>query len=211
MHKLATLALALTMMSVPAVATANVSLGLRLGFGMPTGEVETDADLKDGFARQIPIQLDVNYGFTPNLRAGVYLSYGFGSVGDALEGLCDSPGVDCSTSDLRAGVQAFYDFSPKSTWSPWLGLGIGYEWAKLSVSDDAGNDGSLTFSGMEFANVQAGADYRVSPAFTVGPFLSYSMGQYSSASASGDYPDTSLGDKSTHGWFQFGIRGTYGL
>ena len=209
MRRLLTI-VAVTMLSLPVASQAQVSLGLRTGYGLPSGDAEKDGKLSDGMKSQIPIQLDVNYKLTPSIAVGGYFSYGFGSVGDALSPLCDASGVSCSLSDMRLGVQGLYSFMPGKSWNPWLGLAVGYEWAKFSM-DVGGTKGSFTYSGFEFATLQAGVDFNLAKSFALGPFVSYGLGQYSSVSSSGAAAGTTMGDKAMHEWLQFGIRGTYDL
>jgi hypothetical protein len=209
MRRLLTI-VALTMLSLPVASRAQVSLGLRTGYGIPSGDAEKDAKLSDGMKSQIPIQLDVSYKLTPSIAVGGYFSYGFGSAGDALSPVCDTSGVSCSLSDMRLGLQAFYGFMPAKSWNPWLGLAVGYEWAKFSLEAN-GVKGSFTYSGFEFATLQAGVDFKVAGKFALGPYASYGLGQYSSVSSSGASAGATMGDKAMHEWIQFGIRGTFDL
>jgi outer membrane protein W len=171
-------------------------LGLRLGYGLPMGSIMKGDKMSDAFSGMIPIWLDVGYMVTPNIMVGVYGNYGIVSLKD-----CSG---DCSASQLRFGVQGQYHISPAEKLDPWFGLGIGYE--KMSVKA-GGDDGSI--SGMEYLNLQAGLDYKLSPAFGLGPFLSFSLGQYGSASSGGvsaDIPETAM-----HQWLTLGVRGAFNL
>jgi hypothetical protein len=122
-------------------------------------------------------------------------------------------GADCSASDLRFGVQGQYHLSPVETLDPWFGLGIGYESASMTAKA-GGQEAKTSYSGLEFLNLQAGLDYKLSPAFGVGPFLSFSLGQYSSydvtvpgmGKLSGSIPE-----KAMHEWLTIGVRGAFTL
>jgi hypothetical protein len=209
MRKLLMLAAAFAVLATPFASNAQVSLGLRLGYGLPMGEAQKGADLADGVKGQIPVQVDAMYRFTPNLSAGAYLSYGFGQVGDELDEACDAPGVDCSTSGMRLGAQAAFTFAqPTAKLAPWLGAGLGWEWGKLS-REAGGVDGSITYSGLE-ASLQGGADYRLSPKLAVGPFVNLGFGRYSDVSTDGPF-EGDIDEESVHEWLQFGFRGTFDL
>ena len=171
-------------------------VGLRLGYALPMGSVMKDSSMSDGVSGMIPIWLDLGYMVTPNIMVGLYGQYGFVSLKN-----CEG---DCSASNLRLGVQGQYHLSPAEKLDPWFGLGIGYESMSMKRT---GVEGSA--SGLEFLNLQAGLDYKLSPAFGIGPFLSFSLGQYSSVS-SGDL-SMDIPEKAMHQWLTFGVRGAFNL
>jgi hypothetical protein len=209
MRKVLMLAAALVAFAAPVASEAQVSLGLRLGYGLPMGESQKGVDLADGITGQVPVQLDAMWRLSPNLSAGAYFAYGFGQVGDSLDDVCDGPGVDCSARDMRLGAQAAFTFAqPAAKLAPWIGAGLGWEWGTLTAeSDDA--DGSITFSGFD-ATLQGGADYRLSPKFAVGPFVALSFGRYSDASGDNGF-EAEIEEEAVHQWLQLGIRGTFDL
>jgi Autotransporter beta-domain len=202
-------------------------LGARVGYGIPLGEAVEASDLSDSVKGLIPLQLDLGYRVTPALSIGGYLMYGIGFLGDQVSDVCDSrddvPGVSvtCSARDVRVGLQAHYHFAPRKKLDPWLGAGIGYEWLSFGTETSGGGqqvDVSSTGKGFELINLQGGLDFRPAPGLGLGPFLSFSVGQYSSTSAScsgnacGDFAlegDGDIDDKGFHQWLMLGIRGTF--
>lgn len=184
-------------------------LGLRLGYALPMGSAAKNQKMSDSISGMIPIWLDVGYMVTPNIMVGIYGQYGLISMADKA---CPS-GADCSASDLRFGVQGQYHLSPSENLDPWFGLGIGYESASWKASA-GGQEMKTTYSGLEFLNLQGGADFKLSPAFGLGPFVSFSMGQYSSASVTlpglGEVSG-SITDKAMHEWLTLGVRGAFNL
>jgi hypothetical protein len=201
-------------------------LGARAGYGIPLGQADEDDDLSDGITGMIPLQLDVGYRVTPAFSLGGYAMYGFGIAGDDISEACDDlddlPGVSasCSTRDVRLGMQAQYHFSPRQDLDPWLGAGFGYEWLTMGFEASGGGeefDVSVTGKGFEFINLQGGVDFTLAPGFALGPFLSFSVAQYSSTSSScsgsacgdGDSDDGDIEEKALHHWLQLGIRGTF--
>jgi hypothetical protein len=207
MRKLFTIAV---LALLPLAAEAQLNLGLRLGYAPAMGDAMKDAKMSEGVKSQIPIQLDAMFGVTPDLSVGAYVSYGFGQL---ASGACDA-GVSCSASDTRFGLQGLYSFNAAgAAFVPWVGAGIGYEVASYSMEAD-GEKLEFDLSGWEFLNLQAGANYRVNDRVSFGPYVQFSVGQYSSAevtmpgvgSFSGDIPE-----KGVHQWFGFGVRGSFRL
>jgi hypothetical protein len=207
MRKYAMLAVALAALA-PAAASAQVSLGLRLGFAPAMGEAVKDGDMSDGVKSQIPVQLDAMYRLSPNLGVGGYFSYGVGQLGGSIADLCDAQDVDCSARNLRAGVQLHYALAAKGAWVPWGGVGAGYEWGTLSIGD-----GSVSYRGFELLNLQLGGDYRVNEKLSVGPYVQFSMGQYTNATIDdgNESVSDSIDEKGLHEWFGFGVRGSFSL
>jgi hypothetical protein len=198
--------------------SSGLEAGLRLGYGLPFGELRQDSDLSDGISGQLPLWLDVGYRLNPEIFVGVYVQYGFGFVGGAIDDGCDdSDEVDCSATDVRLGVQLHYHIAPRSEANPWVGLGLGYEWMSLGVEAE-GQEAVFTSSGFEFLNLQAGLDFRLARHLFAGPFVSVSLGQYDEVSvdcdgvlcsALGASTDTEIDDTAIHGWVVLGLRGTY--
>lgn len=185
----------------------RIALGLRLGYGLPMGSAigGGDAKLSELVASQIPIQLDIGYWVIPNLLVGVYGQYAFGVLANDVSKGCDALGTDCRAFGMRLGLQGQYHFLPSERLNPWVGLGIGYEWNELSAA--AGVD--VNYHGFEFAMLQAGVDFGVTRRLGLGPFVSFSIGQYSSA-ASGEQ-DLEIRESAAHEWLTLGARGTFTL
>jgi hypothetical protein len=207
-------------------SAGGFELGARLGYGIPMGEASEDADLSDRISGMVPLQLDLGYRVSPAFSIGGYVMYGVGFPGDDLSRICDAaedfPGgsASCSARDVRLGVQAQYHFQPKKKLDPWLGAGFGYEWLTLGSDLSGGGlreDSSTGVKGWEFINLQAGLDFKVAPGLALGPFLSFSIAEYSSfsfscsgnacggiTSASGD-----IDNEASHQWLLLGVRGTF--
>lgn len=216
--------------SVSSAHAEGFELGARLGYGIPMGKLAddgADSDLSNYISGMVPLQLDVGYRVIPNLMVGGYFMYGFGITGDSLDKSCDAAkalGVDasCSAHDLRLGLQAQYHFMPEGDVDPWLGAGLGYEWLSFGVDVSSGGvsqKNTITGRGFEFINLQGGVDFPLAPNFGLGPFLSFSVGQYSKASTdcSGtgcdptDSGSQDIDNKAMHEWLTIGARGTFVL
>lgn len=219
MRRMSMLAAVLAAVVFPTASHAQFTLGLRLGYAPAMGDAYEEAgvasEMSDGVKSQIPIQVDAGYRVTPALTLGAYASYGFGQIGDDLGDTCDANGLDCSARSIRLGVQALYAFKNVSPqWAPWAGAGFGYEWASAKM-ELGGLEMTQSFSGFEFLNLQAGVDYAVNPKFSVGPYLMYSLAQYSSGTIEmTGQPDVDVfdtADSAMHQWLHFGVRGQFDL
>lgn len=219
MRKLAVLAAVVAAVASPSSSRAQATIGLRLGYAPAMGDAYkvsgTSASMSDGVKAQIPVQLDVGFRVSPELTLGGYLSYGIGQVGGDQKDMCDTYNLDCSAHGFRLGVQGIYAFTKAApNFTPWLGAGIGYEWATMSASGGGAKE-EYSFSGFELLNLQGGVDFKTGPQFAVGPYVMLSVAQYSS----GTYKFTgdpnidifSVADKTTHEWLSFGVRGKFDL
>jgi hypothetical protein len=192
-------------------------LGVRAGFGLPFGKTDDDtsnSSMSDGVTGMIPLWLDVGYRLNPNVQIGAFLQYGFALLNkDKAFSDCKMSGVSCSGSDLVIGASGQYHLMLESV-DPWVGIGVGYERLGFTMSAQ-GAEVSVATSGLNFLNLQAGADFQASPGLGVGPFVSFSAGQYSSNSGSGSGGVTVMvmdpKKKAMHEWLLFGVRGVFNL
>jgi outer membrane protein W len=219
MRKLLLLALAMTPF-VPEASRAQVMLGARLGYSAAMGDAFKEANtgqavkMSDGIKSQIPIQIDAAYKLSKEFALGAYLAYGFGQVGGAAKDECSLSGQSCSAHDWRFGIQALYTFTQVSPpFVPWAGVGLGYEWGTYKQTGGGQPDSSLTLKGWEFLNLQLGGDYVVNPQLAVGPYVMFSIAQYSDAEveSGGVSVSGSIDKKAVHEWFGFGVRGRFDL
>ena len=211
------------MVAAPAAARADIGapgfeLGVRTGYAFSAGHIGAppngnDADLGDFISAQVPLWLDVGYRLNSNLYLGAYFQYGFGVVNDDRQSTCRNANVDCSASDIRLGVMGRYALGALGQATPWLGLGLGYEWTRFSLHESVlGTNTDGTSSGFEIANLQFGLDFPLSSRVVIAPFLSVSLGQYQSrstktvAGALTTDVDQDYDKKSLHEWILIGAR-----
>jgi hypothetical protein len=183
-------------LAAPVPAHAQASLALRAGYAVPFGDAANVGGFgaftqRELFARQLPVQLDASWRITPAFWAGLYAGYGFASAGSQLQALiCNSASSCTGLRDLHVGARAEWRFGRVGGAQPWVGLTGGLESAHFKAvgatfptgqappapATVSGNlEGSLR--GWE-VGVEAGADWRVSSALAVGPFLQLQLGQY---------------------------------
>ncbi|HEX8790868.1 MAG TPA: autotransporter domain-containing protein [Polyangiaceae bacterium] len=131
------------------------------------------------------VALAAGYRFLPFLSAGLFFDYGNFQV----NGGCDSATVECTdgTSQLQRQLWQFglygryYLTTLSRRLHPWVELGVGASEDTASYTRILGGGGStipttnyyLTYWGV-VTNLRIGLDWRLSPWFSVGPFLGYS-------------------------------------
>lgn len=201
-------------------ATAQgIEVGLRTGYAIPLGNTvgapsgASAPSLGDTVSGMVPIWVDAGYRLNPNMMVGAFFQYGLAFVNTGKNPTCSQSGVSCSANDLMFGAQFHYHLMPDQTIDPWAGIGIGYE--ILNGSESAGGQSaSQSFSGFQFVNVQIGGDYKVMPNLGVGPFVMFSLGEYSGCSTSipgASSSSCTINNTAMHEWLTFGIRGAYDI
>jgi hypothetical protein len=212
MRKLLMAVAAAAVLAIPTASSAGFRLGLRLGYAAPSGDVGGDASgtikMSDYIAGAFPFQADLGGSIGKHLTLGGYVGFGAGMLSNDMDNACAAAGLDCSVWTLRVGAQVLWNFIPDQLVDPWIGASTGWEMLYFGA-DNAGHD---SYSGWEMLGLQAGLDFHVSRIFAIGPYLTYSFGQYGSydtevtgiGSSSGSIPD-----KKMHQWFQIGVRGNF--
>ena len=119
----------------------------------------------------------------------------------------------CTIFDFRAGLQGQWRFLPFADFTPWVGVGTGWELFLLSASATL-DDQSFTYHGPELLLLQAGVVVWAPTARGhAGIFVAYSMGSFISKSVSIDpEPDPAIDfdpETATHNWLFIGGRGTF--
>jgi len=216
-----------------AQSDSGFAFGLRAGYAIPMGKAgladtanttNTSSDkLQDSVKGMIPLWFDVGYRISPALYAGAFFQYGFALINkDQNEEY--NHGFSCSAHDIALGANVHYHILPDASFDPWLGAGLGYEFLTANVSGpfSSGNqtvnvDASATLKGFQFLILEAGGDFKATPALAVGPFVNFAIGEYtrwsSTASTSGISQDQSgdVQDTGVHEWLTIGVRGQYNL
>ncbi len=220
------LARALAFLALPLASPAlaadlpltGFEVGVRTGYALAAGDLgapanRADAAVADYVPGQWPLWFDAGYQIIPQLYVGGYFQYGFGFVNDDRQTTCRNANVDCSASDVRLGGMVRYHFAPAWPLAPWAAYGFGYEWGSFSVHQSALDiDTDSAWSGIEFMNLQVGADYALPHGMMLAPFVSFSLGQFRSLSekiTTGNITATNeppIEKHSLHEWIFFGVR-----
>lgn len=177
--------------------STKFELDVRVGLSLPLGTaasnplvLNTAMNLVDYASFTIPIGLDVGVRIGGVVFVGGYFQYGL--AGSPSQSYCTVQG--CSSTTVRVGGEVLIHPLGNAPVDPWFGVGSGFEW--LSVSDTPG----VTLSGFEFFNLQLGIDFALGSVVRLGPYASFSMGEYTSTSTSVSPGST------THEWLTFGAR-----
>ena len=207
----------------------RLEIGGRLGYALPAGDALTNDPLDETISATIPLQLDVWLRLAKSAAFGAYVQFAPGLTGPALED-CDS----CFVGNFRAGVQYANHFNAGGWVDPWIGLGVGIEFATMSSSGTATgitSDGDVvefdvtsrsTLRSFPEVLLQAGIDVG-NDTLAFGPYVSAHAASYTKQDselecnellcppglefeASGDVPDDR---PAFHYWLAFGLRGTY--
>lgn len=209
---------------LPAKPQAQVSLGVRAAYAVPTGDALTVAGIgsfseKDLYEAEMPLQLDVYWRFTRRLSAGVFYSYAFPRRGTQLESFCEGiPGASCSRLwNMRVGAQVEYGLMPGEWLEPWLAVGSALDISHFRVDSfsfttplgTASGDLDGTLRGWEWVNAQIGADVRLGQNLAFGPYFQFAIGQYTVQHielAGATVAGGGIDEKKTHEWYTFGLR-----
>ena len=197
----------------PAVLDSpGVDFGARVGYAVPLGDSTGGNNLSEGVGGAELLVLEVGYRVNGAFTIGALFQYGVAQMKGGILTGCGG-GNDCSGSVRRIGIQVIYNFNLDTALTPWVGVGTGYEWFRVALT--AGNEsGSSTVRGFELVTVHAGGDFHVSPQFTLGPFVSFSLAEYTSTSL--DFPGfvggyEPINNKGMHEWLQLGVRARFGI
>ena len=191
----------------------GIEVGLRTGVAIPLGNMQESLPLSDTIHGAIPIWIDAGYRLHPNAMIGAFFQYGIGLVnsdGTALGAKICGSSDNCSVSDIMFGLQFHYHLMPEQTVDPWGGVGFGYE---ILAIDDPGTAnstgvGGASYSGFQFANLQIGVDYKLRPNLGLGPFVMFSLGEYSGCSYT-VLGNCTIQSRALHEWITLGFRLAY--
>jgi hypothetical protein len=197
------LALSSVASAQPPSERTGFQAGIRTGYSLPMGELRAGRELSSLASGQLPVIVDVGVKLVPSLFLGVYLGLGFGGVAGAAKNSCAVANAECEVAGFHLGIEAQYHFLPAGSVNPWLGYGLGYE-SSSAARRVAGTTTTMTLSGVEFARLMAGVDFRLTRVLGAGPFVDLSMASYNTytnGSTAMDFSDTS-----THQWLTLGAR-----
>lgn len=203
----------------PLAASAQITVGAKLGLSIPWGEAVDGGDMQDGSDFIVPIEINGLYELAPNLGVGAYLSYGFVNMDNDLADFYDP--ADVSAHQWRLGVKGEMKLPQikMEGFKPYVGANLGLEWGVTNVEySPADYESKSSLRGWELG-FEAGADMPLSPGLNVGAFVNLSFARYGSTKWDESYPGYSddgsdsipSGDKAMHGFFQLGVRGTFDL
>jgi hypothetical protein len=206
------LLLCMSSAALAAPERTGIDLGARIGYGIPFGDIDADRGTLAGWVSgAVPVTIEAGYRFNRRLSIGPYFQFAFAQVRNNTNTGCGA-NSDCSGWIVRAGMQGIYNLDVSSVISPWIGLGVGYEYTTYS-----GSVGSVGFSGTangwEFVNVQLGGQVSLGQDISLGPFVGLSIARYGDVSGGlGNLSASSdVTHPAVHEWLMFGARFTFSL
>lgn len=197
----------------PPAGRRGVQLQARTGVAIPLGKAASDQRMSEFVSPQVPVEIVVGGKPIPELFVGGFLGVGVGGAAGREQRQCQLYRSDCSSLTIRLGLSAEYAFRPAARINPWIGYGIGIQATGTSGAQDH------VFSGWDYAIFQAGVDFRVTRVFGVGPFASFSLGQYTresfdtctgiSCPSYAGRIEQDVSGKRLHHWLTIGPRFTF--
>jgi Outer membrane protein beta-barrel domain len=175
-------------------------IGLGIGYSQGVGDIGSNSptltDLTHGGGE---LQVNVGYRIDPHWLVGLY-----GTVGKYSLGTVTPDGSDVWSA--TAGAQANYHLMPDQQWDPWIGLGAG--WRGHWISKNIGTD---IRHGLDFARLQVGVDYRVSPEFSVSPYLGASATLFLAQELAQQTSFSNVHDPNVNLFFFGGLMGRFDI
>ena len=175
-------------------------IGLGIGYSQGVGDIGSNSptlnDLTHGGGE---VQLNVGYRIDPHWLVGLY-----GTVGKYSLGSVTPDGSDVWSA--TAGAQANYHLLPDQQWDPWIGLGAG--WRGHWVSKTVGTD---TRHGLDLARLQVGVDYRVSPEFSISPYVGASATLFLAQELAQQTAFSNVHDPNVNLFFFGGLMGRFDI
>ena len=158
-------------------------LGARLGYALPFGNTSGSEKLSEGTTGHIPVVIEIGYRLNANITVAALVQYGLSQIKENATTGCGGA-VSCSGSVIRLGAEAIYNLNLGTALSPWLGIGAGYEWFN-SPRRRAGRARRSARRGSSSSAFTPAATTASRPTSRWGRSLSFSLGQYASASIEG--------------------------
>jgi hypothetical protein len=175
-------------------------IGLGVGYSQGVGDIGGNSptlnDLTHGGGE---VQVNVGYRIDPHWLVGLY-----GTVGKYSLGSVTPDGSDVWSA--TAGAQANYHLLPDQQWDPWIGLGAG--WRGHWISKNVGTD---TRHGLDLARLQVGVDYRVSPEFSVSPYVGASATLFLAQELAQQTSFSNVHDPNVNLFFFGGLMGRFDI
>jgi len=191
-------------------ARSGFEASLSLAYAAPSGDATGVAgdSMTLTFGGQFPIGLQVGWAVTPAFFIGAYGSVAPGGAGSSVSETCQTYDYNCSSISFHGGLAVEYRFNTPEPIQPWIGYGIGYESASVSISSPSAS-GSITATGWEFGRFRAGVDFLPLASVGLGLYTEASVGQYGhlhEQNPDGSTTDIDVSQTALHEWFSIGVR-----
>jgi hypothetical protein len=199
--------------SSPARRDQGLTFAVRGAWLKPHGIVagvtgsDSELPLDREFASGAQLTLEAGWRFPIGLTTALFVQYGFVAPGRrAGNGLCETVSCDEGRT-LKYGFEILYHFRRDRPVSPFVGAGLGRERSGYRATDPTGS-ATIRYEGLQWIDLQLGADWALAPPVFLGAFVSNSFGRYDTVSASGSGAifTGDIAEKKVHSWLQVGVR-----
>jgi outer membrane protein with beta-barrel domain len=175
-------------------------IGVGLGYSQAVGDIGSNSpsltDITHGGGE---LQLNAGYRINPKWLVGLYGTAGKYSLGNLTPD-------DSDVWSVTAGAQANYHLMPEEQWDPWIGLGAG--WRGHWISKPVGTD---TRHGLDLARLQVGVDYRVSPEFSISPYVGATATMFLTEQIAQQTTFSNVHDPNVNFFFFGGLMGRFDI
>ena len=210
-----TLLLVVAAFVAPAAAgDGKFMLGLGAARGVPFGTAGDGWKLGELTTLSATLDADASFLVSEHWQLGGYFSYGPVKVADEAKASLAALGFSSISGhrQQRVGVKVTYDVRPQARFSPWVGLGAGYEWTRYAAAKlSTGAETEVGMAGFAGA-VQLGGAYKVSRRLAVGPYVAFDLGRFRENvrwEEGGDDTSSDILEGATHQWVRFGVKMSY--
>ncbi len=196
-----------------------------LGFAVPIGSVTPQLAMSELTPPALLIGGDMAWG--PSLTWDVGLTF-LTSVGLGEPKVCPEPHDSCSLAGGgQVALRGRYYLRPAERVNPWLGLGAGLEVLgntsatttsrdQVVFSSSSTTKRSDVYYGPVFGMLQAGVDFRVKRAVTLGGVLGFSLSRFTNVTHTTTVDDqdttssrSSVPSAALHQWLFLAVNGTF--
>ena len=153
---------------------APVYLSFGIGGLFLFGDAEPGVAIGEVFSNQVNIGVEGGLRLSRHLALALYADFGAGEEGRAVAAVCDTfIYADCNASTTRVGLMLRHTFDPSARVTPWIGVGAGLAFGRVSFPSGSGTSGGTPglieeYAGWELLRLQGGFDVRSTPVFGVG-------------------------------------------
>lgn len=179
-----------------------LELALATGYTQGVGDIyggDGAQTLDDVSGVGASVEAQIGYRLTPHYTIGAY-----GSLATYDEGNLGAKTNEGITG-LTAGLKSDWHFSPATKIDPWVSVGGGIRWMKFE--DSAMPDRKLL--ALDLVRLQAGLDYRLTPAFSIGPVMGLTASQFVSENNGMPGGWNEISDRGVSLHFQAGVIGRF--
>ena len=182
------------------------------GVGLPLGEAYAGKPLADWLSVAFPLTFELGTRILGRYELAVTGTYSLGVARSTGASGCYNASNGCSASVGQVGLAFLWHPLGLTAVDPYLGVGVGYEWLEIRATVQ-GKNFDQSFGGWNVTMLQGGVDFSLGGAFTVGPYVQASLGEYLTSSytvptqgGGVQSGSSSVANPAVHFWLAVGVR-----